>query len=413
MRFAKGFDWLLVVVTFALCGCGLALIYSVLQPLGDEASEVSYFYLTRQSMWLGVATLGMVLAAAVPFRIFESLAGVIYVLCLTLLLVTMLMPTGPAGRWLSLGPFRVQPSELTKVAVIFMWARVLSGTRGDPNRARSLMVVLTLFAIPFLMVLQQPDLGTALVFLGVLLPILYWRGVAGLHIVFILSPIVSSVLIIYGENVANTALPFGIFIVCIFVVAYLRRSQLVESVSLVVANVGVALALPIAWDQLQGYQQRRVLNFLDPGADRLGAGWQVIQSKIAIGSGGFTGKGYLAGTQKALEFIPEKHTDFIFSVLGEEFGFAGATFVLLMFGTLIVRALVLAQKAKSQFASTACIGIAAYFLFQVVVNMAMTMGMAPVTGIPLPFLSYGGSSLVVSCFLVGFLVNVSMRWYEY
>jgi rod shape determining protein RodA len=224
---------------------------------------------------------------------------------------------------------------------------------------------------------------------------------------------VSGVLIIYGENVAHNPWPFGVFIVAIMVVAYLRRSRLVESMSLVVANLGVGLLLPLLWDDLKVYQQNRILNFLDPGADKLGAGWQVIQSKIAIGSGGLTGKGYLQGTQKALEFLPAKHTDFVFSVLGEELGFVGAFVVLLMFAVLIYKALLIAQKARSQFASAVCVGIASYFIIQVLVNVGMTVGMAPVTGIPLPLISYGGSSMLVTCFMVGFLLNCSVRWSEY
>jgi rod shape determining protein RodA len=262
-------------------------------------------------------------------------------------------------------------------------------------------------------VLRQPDLGTALVFVGLLMPIMYWRGFKGTHILFALSPVVSAVLIIYGENVAHNPWPFGVFIVAIMVIAYLRRSRLIESVTLVAANLGVGLLLPLLWDDLKIYQQKRIINFLDPGADKLGAGWQVYQSKIAIGSGGLAGKGYLEGTQKALEFLPAKHTDFIFSVLGEELGFLGAVVLLLLFSVLIFKALVIAQKVKSEFASTVCVGIAAYLFLQVLVNVAMTIGMAPVTGIPLPFVSYGGSSMLVSCFLVGFLLNCSARWYEY
>jgi rod shape determining protein RodA len=229
----------------------------------------------------------------------------------------------------------------------------------------------------------------------------------------LLSPLVSSVLIIYGENVTHNPWPFGIFIVLILVVAYMRRAFLVESISLVVANVGIGIFLPALWSHLKPYQQRRVTNFLDPDSDKLGAGWQVIQSKIAIGSGGFDGKGYLEGTQKALEYLPAKHTDFIFSVLGEELGFVGAMGVLVLFSILIIRALMIAQKTKSEFAATLCVGIAAYFAFQVFVNIGMTSGIAPVAGIPLPFVSYGGSSMLVSCFLVGLLLNCAVRWSEY
>jgi rod shape determining protein RodA len=243
--------------------------------------------------------------------------------------------------------------------------------------------------------------------------VLFWRGFRGLHILFLFSPIVSSILIIYGENVTHNPWPFGIFIVLILIVAYLRRAFLVESISLVVANVGIGLFLPALWAHLKPYQQRRVTNFLDPDSDKLGAGWQVIQSKIAIGSGGFGGKGYLEGTQKALEYLPAKHTDFIFSVLGEELGFVGAFAVLVLFAILITRALMIAQKTKSEFAATLCVGIASYFAFQVFVNIGMTTGIAPVAGIPLPFVSYGGSSMLVSCFLVGLLLNCAVRWGEY
>jgi rod shape determining protein RodA len=156
-----------------------------------------------------------------------------------------------------------------------------------------------------------------------------------------------------------------------------------------------------------------VTNFLAPDSDRLGAGWQVLQSKIAIGSGGFGGKGYLEGSQKALDYLPAKHTDFIFSVLGEELGFVGALAILFVFGVLIVRALIAAQKMKSEFAATLCVGIASYFAFQLFVSIGMTTGIAPVAGIPLPFISYGGSSMLVSCFLIGLLLNCTARWSEY
>jgi rod shape determining protein RodA len=256
------------------------------------------------------------------------------------------------------------------------------------------------------------------------LPVLYWRGIKGIHILYILTPLVTAFLVVYGDysgqlaadgggKGGGSAWPIGVFIVTIFVVAYLRRAHLAESVALVVANLGVALVTPLIWGDLKAYQQKRIIFFLEPGRDHLGSGWQVIQSKIAIGSGGLGGKGYLAGTQKALEFLPAKHTDFIFSVLGEELGFVGAAVVLFLFSVLIIRALGVAQKNKSEFASAVCAGIAAYLFLQVLVNVGMTTGMAPVTGIPLPFVSYGGSSLVVSCFLIGFLLNCSTRWYEY
>ncbi len=415
MRRARDFDWVVLACTGILMLIGLAIVYSVSRSAGEISPEaLSGSHFSRQLLWLGMGALTMALAFVIPFRWFESLAPVIYAACLVMLVAVLLLPArGETQRWFIIGPLAIQPSEFTKVATVLIWARLLAGHRADPNRLRTLVPIVILFVVPFLLVLKQPDLGTAMVFMGMLLPVLYWRGFRGLHILFLLSPLVSSVLIIYGENVTHNPWPFGIFIVLILVVAYLRRAFLFESISLVVANLGIGLFLPVFWDHLKPYQQRRVTNFLDPDSDKLGAGWQVIQSKIAIGSGGFGGKGYMEGTQKALEFLPAKHTDFIFSVLGEELGFVGAVAVLFLFSVLICRALLAAQKMKSEFAGALCVGIAAYFAFQVFVNIGMTTGLAPVAGIPLPFVSYGGSSMLVSCFLVGLLLNCSARWSEY
>lgn len=415
MKAGRDFDWVIVLSMACLSAIGLAVTYSVSQSVGEVSAVAMHgTHFARQLIWLGMGLLIMLIAFAVPFRMFESLAFASYALCLIMLVVVLMLPArGETQRWFIIGPLAIQPSEFTKVAVILVWARILSTHRADPNKLHTLIPVFILFIVPFLLVLKQPDLGTAMVFAGIVMPVLFWRGFRGLHILFLFSPIVSSILIIYGENVTHNPWPFGIFIVLILIVAYLRRAFLVESISLVVANVGIGLFLPALWAHLKPYQQRRVTNFLDPDSDKLGAGWQVIQSKIAIGSGGFGGKGYLEGTQKALEYLPAKHTDFIFSVLGEELGFVGAFAVLVLFAILITRALLIAQKTKSEFAATLCVGIAAYFAFQVFVNIGMTAGIAPVAGIPLPFVSYGGSSMLVSCFLVGLLLNCAVRWGEY
>lgn len=415
MRLTRDFDWVIALCAGILALVGLSIVFSVSQSIGEDHAEwLRGSYFSRQLLWLGIGAVVMLVAFVVPFRMFESLAFAVYAVCLAMLVVVLLLPArGETQRWFVVGPIAIQPSEFTKVAVLLAWSRVLAGHRANPNRPRTLVPILLLFLVPFALVLKQPDLGTAMVFVGILMPVMYWRGFRGLHILFLLSPLVSSVLIVYGENVNHNPWPFGVFIAVILVVAYLRRSFLIESVTLVVANLGIGLFLPVFWSHLKGYQQKRVTNFLDPDSDKLGAGWQVIQSKIAIGSGGFGGKGYLEGTQKALEYLPAKHTDFIFSVLGEELGFVGALAVLFVFAVLVVRALMAAQKMKSEFAATLCVGIASYFAFQVFVNIGMTAGIAPVAGIPLPFISYGGSSMLVSCFLIGVLLNCTARWSEY
>jgi len=410
----RDFDPLILLTGLLLSAVGLALIYSVLHPAHGVGEASGNTFFTRQFLWLGFGMIALLLGYAVPFRIYEALAYVIYVVCFLLLVVVMFAGGGEtAQRWIAIGPIRIQPSEFTKVALLFLAARVLSGYRGAADRTKRLLILMGFTAAVFLLVLRQPDLGTAIIIAVMLMPVLYWRGVKGAQIFVLLSPLIAGLLILYGEEVTHNPWPFGIYIVIVFVVAYLRRERLIESIILVTSNLGVGLFLPMLWDHLKIYQQKRILNFLDPEADKLGAGWQVFQSKIAIGSGGLAGKGYLQGSQKALEFLPAKHTDFVFSVLGEEMGFVGALLVLTLFSILIGRALYVGMKCKSEFASAACVGIASYFFFQVFINVAMTTGMAPVTGIPIPFLSYGGSSLIVSCFMIGFLLNCSVRWSEY
>lgn len=415
MRIKGDLDGLMFICVAVLIAIGLALIYSVFHAQQtDEGEAVKNVFFLRQLLWVALGLVALTVGAAVPFRHFETLAYVIYVGCVALLILVLFIGSGDqAQRWISLGPVKIQPSEFMKVAMLFVWARVLSGQRGPLDRSKKVFIALALSAGPFLLVLRQPDLGTAIVMSLVLLPVLYWRGVAGYRILYFMSPVAATLLILYGEKISGNPWPFGVYIVAIFVVAYLKREDLRGSIGLVVSNLGIGVALPVVWAHLKPYQQDRIISFLDPASNRLDEGWQVFQSKIAIGSGGLLGKGFLLGSQKALEFLPAKHTDFIFSVLGEEQGFIGAVLVLILFGVLIIRALFLANKAKSEFTSTVCIGIAAYFFFQVFVNIAMTTGMAPVTGIPLPFLSYGGSSLIVSCFCAGLLLNCSMRWFEY
>lgn len=416
MKLARDFDWVLLLMALLLCIVGFMLIYSVSHYTHEDDSleQSVHPYFQKQLLWFCFGCIALLIGFLVPFRYYEALAFVFYALSIVFLVIVMFVDSGAqTQRWLVLGPIQIQPSEFAKIALLFVWARVLSGQKNNQDRVKNLMIVFALFLAPFLLVLKEPDLGTAIIMFVLMLAVLYWRGFRVLHIFFIVSPVITTILIVYGEQVVKSSWPFGIYIVLIFMIAYLRRAHLMESVSLVLANLGVGIALPAVWDKLKPYQQARILNFLDPDADKLGAGWQVIQSKIAIGSGGITGKGYLAGTQKALAFIPAQHTDFVFSVLGEEIGFIGAMMVLTLFGVLIYRAMSIATKSKSEFASTVCIGIAVYFFFQVFVNIGMTTGIAPVTGLPLPFLSYGGSSLVVSMFMVGMLLNCSVRWYEY
>jgi len=417
----ENFDWILLLVTVSLIAIGLMNLYSIgyiPEKMMDTANqEESYYFYNRQVLW---AVLGMAVllgGALIPFRYFEAGAYLFYFLGLLMLLLLLFLPgAGDSGRWISIGSIRIQPSEFMKIATIFLLARYLSKKEHSPDSIRVISLSALIVAIPFILIIQQPDLGTAIVFPAILLAMLYWRGLdEGIMLLFI-TPVVNAFLTIYSKHsISEGNYPFSllIFFIFILVIAYRRRHRIFQSAMLLGINLAVILAVPYLLGYLKPYQQRRVFAFLRPESDILGTGWQVYQSKVAVGSGGLAGKGFLKGTQKMFEFLPERHSDFVYSVLSEETGFLGSLVVLILFLILAYRILSIATRSKGRFASLAAIGICTYFIFHAAVNIGMTIGLAPVTGLPLPFLSYGGSSMLTSCFLIGIVLNFGMRFYEY
>ncbi len=411
---------MIVIPVIILITIGLFNLYSVGHipvELRETFGSGGSGYFHRQLIWSAAGLAVMIAAFRIPFRYFEGTAIIFYFVALILLIVVLLLePLKGSSRWINMGGFRFQPSEVMKVAVVFIMARFLAEKRHDPNRLRFLLLSMIIVGVPFLFILKQPDLGTALVFPAILLSVLYWRGLnEGLIILFI-TPAISAFLTIYSQSAlaaGDYPFPLLVFFLVILVIAYTRRKHLFQSIMLVVINLSVMLAVPDLIGSLKPYQQRRILAFLRPESDILGMGWQVYQSKVAVGSGGFAGKGFLKGTQKLFAFLPERHSDFAFSVLSEERGFIGSLIVLILFSIIIARGFTLATKVKNRFASIALIGISSYFAFHVIINIGMTIGLAPVTGLPLPFISYGGSSMMVSCFFIGVLLNFGSKFYEY
>lgn len=419
-KFVGNIDWVLVVTTLVLISAGLLNLYSighVPEDLQESFSSNESKYFQRQALWALIGFAVLILAALIPFRYYEAASYFFYFTGVVLLLIVLLLdPSRGSSRWISIGGMRLQPSELMKIGAIFLLAKFLASKGKDPNRLRVIIVAIAIIAVPFLLIIKQPDLGTALVFPALLLPILYWRGLdEGIMLLFI-TPVVSAFLTVYSEAyISSGSYPFPLllFFVIILVIVYRRRNRIFQSIMLLTLNLFVMLMVPGLIGRLQEYQQKRILAFFRPESDILGMGWQVYQSKMAIGSGGIFGKGFLRGTQKMLEFLPERHSDFVFSVISEEIGFIGSFAVIVFFGLLIYRILLVAIRAKSRFASLAAIGISAYFIFHCAVNIGMTIGLAPVTGLPLPLMSYGGSSMLTSCFLIGVVLNFGMRFYEY
>ena len=405
-RSAGDIDRPLLFATVTLALIGIVFVYSA-TSMPSAATEHGLYL--KQLIWLVVALAGGALAAAVPYRIYMGKsAWLLYGMGLALLVLTLFVGHVGLGaqRWLGWGPFKFQPSELAKVATVVLLANFLSERRLDLTQLRSLVRPCIAAGIPFLLVLRQPDLGTSVTFLTILFTMLYWAGLPLLYLFLLVSPVINIA--------ASFFLPAWIvFAAVLSAVLYRSRLRLAPILFVVAVNLAVGIVTPQVWNHLQPYQRQRIATFLDPAADPYGAGYQIIQSKIAIGSGQALGKGFLQGSQKALAFLPEQHTDFIFSVVGEETGFVGAGIVTLLYFLLIYRGIRIANRARNRFASLLAIGLTAIFLYHVLVNVCMTVGLAPVTGLPLPLLSYGGTSLLTSFLQIGLIQNIAMRWREY
>jgi rod shape determining protein RodA len=351
----------------------------------------------------------------VPDKLFYEMAYPLYGIGLLSLVAVLVWGTGNPARWLSVGTLRLQPSEFAKIATIMAIARFLgdqSSERVSGPRAVGLAVFLA--ALPMSLVARQPDLGTAVSFGAALIPMLYWAGMRPLHVFFLTAPLLSVVFSFEPLWQDQSAVVFALFIIASSVVIQLLLARLWVTLTLLGVNLSAGLVTTYLWANfLRGYQKARIMTFLDPESDALGSGWNIIQSKIAIGSGGPTGKGFLQGTQTKYEFLPAAHTDFIFSVIGEELGFVGAVFVLSLFLFMIWRSLYIGTIANNRFASLLAVGLASMLAFHVFVNVGMTIGVMPVTGLPLPFLSYGGSSLLTNCLAVGLLLHIYAHRHEY
>jgi rod shape determining protein RodA len=360
-RLIDHFDWTLFLLTLAFVAVGVTTIYSANY---DLAAGHAGGLPARQLTWLGLGLIAMFTAMSFDYHYIDRLAYPFYGAMLLLLVLVMVVGHSGGGsqRWINLGFFRLQPSEPAKLAIVLVMAKYFQAD--EPPHGyflRDLWVPFAMVAPLIFLTLIQPDLGTAII----------------LGIVFI------SMVLMGGLRVRSFA--------------YL---------------VGAGLAfLPLGWHFLKTYQRNRILTFLDPDRDPLGAGYHVIQSQIAIGSGGLFGKGYLHGTQNRLDFLPAQHTDFIFAVFSEEWGLAGCAVLLLLYFIMIAYCLGLVQRAKDRFGALLVFGMIAIVFWHVAINVAMVTGVMPVVGVPLPMVSYGGSALASMMFAIGVIMNVSMRRY--
>jgi rod shape determining protein RodA len=362
-RLISHFDWTLFFVSVALVMIGVATIYSANYDIAEQHAGALP---SRQLIWLGLGLIAMFAALAFDYHYVDRLAYPFFGVMLVLLLIVDVVGHSGGGsqRWINLGFFRLQPSEPAKVAIVLLMAKYFQEDelRGG-YRLRDLWAPFLMVTPMIFLTLVQPDLGTA---------------------------------IILGLVFMSMTLMGGLRLKSFFCLA----------------AAGLAF-LPIGWQFLHQYQRQRVLTFIDPNRDPLGAGYHVIQSQIAIGSGELFGKGYLRGTQNRLDFLPAQHTDFIFAVFSEEWGFVGCAVLLVLYFSLIVYGLRVVERAKDRLGALLVFGMLSIVFWHVIINVAMVAGLLPVVGVPLPLFSYGGSALATMMFAVGLMINVSMRRYVF
>jgi rod shape determining protein RodA len=359
-RLIENFDWGFLVMILMICGVGLVILYSALTA--SHGVDFVPVLFKKQMIWMGAGLFIILVSLTIDFTELDKLSMLIYILCVGMLVSVILFGQvgGGSRRWLVLGPIRIQPSELMKISLIISLASVYSTSVSQAGLSfRRLIKPAILCAIPFFLIVRQPDLGTGLLLLLIAASITLFVKVER-RVLYALS--------------------------------------------------GLCLSLlPVLWFMLKDYQKSRILTFLNPDRDPLGSGYHIIQSKIAIGSGMLTGKGFLKGTQNALSYLPEQHTDFIVSVLAEEWGLVGCSVLLVLYFILLFWGLNIAYNCRNMFGSILAFGITIMIFWQIFINIGMVMGLMPVVGVPLPLVSYGGSSVVTNMVGFGILLNISMR----
>ncbi|MDO4177795.1 MAG: rod shape-determining protein RodA [Phascolarctobacterium sp.] len=349
-------DWWLVFAVFCLMIFGLVLIYSATLSFNLQTGKA--WHVQRQSIFMIIGIVLVIASLFVDYRDIKQYEKYLYGFNLALLILVMAVGKSQLGaqRWISIGGFQFQPSEFSKVFLIICLAAFVERKLNSLMEFKDYLPIFLYILFPFILVMRQPDLGTSLTFIAILISVIFVAG-----------------------------FKYKWFAIC--------------------GTLGVCM-MPLFWMVLKDYQKNRILTFLDPGRDPFGRGYHVIQSKIAIGSGGLMGQGWLNGAQSQLNFLPENHTDFIFAVAGEEFGLIGTSLIIILYGIVIWRAVVIAINAEDDFGALLATGVTGMFMFHILVNIGMTAGVMPVTGVPLPFLSYGVSSLITNLMLVALLLNI-------
>ncbi|MDR9415942.1 MAG: rod shape-determining protein RodA [Gracilimonas sp.] len=405
-------SWSVIFTWLLLTSIGLVAIYSATQgPVSQFLPDYIQNNFFKQLGWVSISIVIVIGILLVPPRNFVQLSYPLYALGLILVVLTLFFGTeiNGAKSWLRIGPLNLQSSEFMKVATILATAHYLTSRRDiSAENVRYALIAVVIILLPTTLIILQNDLGTALIFLTLIPVMLFWSGLPYGVSLFIISPAVIAYLSViewYFGIIATIILTLIIFIV--------QRRVWLSITSLITGLLtvsGIQLALT---QLLQPHQIARIAAFTNPSFDPTGAGWNIIQAKTAIGSGGITGKGFLEGTQTQLKFLPEQWTDFIFCVIGEEFGFIGAAIVILTFLFLFVRLLNMAGNHKHPFAQLFIVGVTAIFFTHFFINVGSASALLPVIGLPLPFISYGGSAFIVNSIMLGICLNMDFYKREF
>ena len=391
------FDIGLIVPVIILILIGLTAIYSstINHPTAGNNFQ-------RQLIWGIISIIVFIVVYSIPSNTFRILAVPTYILSIILLIAVLFMGRKVSGAksWLDFGFFGFQPSELAKIGTLLFLSSFLSKRNTDLESFKDIMIALSIGFVPVALILIEPDMGTAIVFLVLILTLIFWKGISLFGLFIVLSPAVVAVSSLFGTFY------FIAVIILVLLALFFFKKDIFSSGSILALNIGAGFFTDFVYQALSPHQQKRIQSFIDPMADPLGSGYNAIQAKVAIGSGGFLGKGFLQGNQTQLQYIPEQWTDFIFCVIGEEFGFLGSITTLVLFFYVFLRLLKIATNAKDQFLSLISIGVLSIYFSHLLINVGMTIGILPVIGIPLPFVSYGGSSLLVNMFMLGIAANI-------
>ena len=403
------FDFLLTVPVVLIIGAGLLALYSSTHPSASSGTNVLFY---KQMLWISVGLFAMLIMMFVPLKVIHALSYHLYILSVILLVAVLFIGIGPSGatRWIHILGFNFQPSEFAKIATILALSRFLADSKVSENKIRDLFVSFVIVSLPIILIREQPDLGTSLVFAAFFVPLLFWAEIPKFSLFMLVAPLISLIIMLIAPSKIYI---FAVWIIILTIILYIAKKGAYITILNYIINLSVGISAPLLWNKLKPYQQNRIKNFLNPELDPRGAGYQILQSKTAIGSGGASGKGFLQGTQSQLRFLPQQHTDFIFSVFGEEFGFLGVICVLILYFFIILHGITIAVIAKNRFAGLVAIGISSIIFIHVFVNISMTVGLLPVTGLPLPFMSYGGSAMISFLAMIGILINISVNKLKY